>query len=219
MNEEADSITDISKMNVKSLKQQLIKRGLPIDGLKAVLVERLEKAKQQQEEKKLSNVAFHSLHPRLESTRKKVTQKEEEVAEHEAGAAAARAELAKHEARLAVARTELETTKTELSHAEHEFKALEPRLSFSPKLPTSVLLSILGQLGKKAGERAACVKRDWRDVVGTAKALGMYKITVLFVAAAGGGDDSSVFCCSTGVFSCGGGVEHEEEAPRTPSPL
>jgi len=67
-------------------------------------------------------------------------------------------------------KTELESTKTELSHAEHEFKALEPRLSFSPKLPTSVLLSILGQAGKILGERAACVKREWRDVVGTAKA-------------------------------------------------
>ena len=37
---------------------------------------------------------------------------------------------------------------------------LGSRLTFSPKLPTSVLLSILGQLGKKAGERAACVKRE-----------------------------------------------------------
>jgi len=33
-------------------------------------------------------------------------------------------------------------------------------------------------VGKKAGERAACVKREWRDVVWTAKALGMYWTTV-----------------------------------------
>jgi hypothetical protein len=62
--------------------------------------------------------------------------------------------------RAGVARTELEASKTELGSVQRELKDLEPRLSFSPKLPTSVLLSILGQLGKKAGERAACVKRE-----------------------------------------------------------
>jgi len=75
-------------------------------------------------------------------------------------------------------------------------------LSFSPKLPTSVLLSIVGQLEKKAGERAACVKREWRDVMRTAKALGMYRATVLPVAT--GGDNGSGFTlCVTanGVFS------------------
>ena len=47
------------------------------------------------------------------------------------------------EARLAAARTELEaaetevkTAETELTDAQHKFKELEPRLSFSPKLPT-----------------------------------------------------------------------------------
>jgi hypothetical protein len=44
--------------------------------------------------------------------------------------------------RLAAARTELEATKTELKDVQKEFKELEPRLSFAPKLPTSVLLSI-----------------------------------------------------------------------------
>jgi len=78
---------------------------------------------------KISNEAFHSVYPRLEASRKKVTQKEEEVAELEGP-------------RLAAARTELEATKTELKDVQKEFKALEPRLSFAPKLPTSVLLSI-----------------------------------------------------------------------------
>jgi len=41
---------------------------------------------------------------------------------------------------------------------QRELKDLEPRLSFSPKLPASMLPSIVGQLGKKAGERAA-----WRE--------------------------------------------------------
>jgi len=36
----------------------------------------------------------------------------------------------------------LEATKTELKDVQKEFKELEPRLSFAPKLPTSVLLSI-----------------------------------------------------------------------------
>jgi len=44
----------------------------------------------------------------------------------------------------------------------------------------------LGQLGKIAGhgKRAACVKREleWRDVVGTAKAMGMYRTKVLSLA-------------------------------------
>ena len=34
-------------------------------------------------------------------------------------------------------------------------------------------------LGKKAGERAACVKTEWRDVEGTAKGLGMHDDKVL----------------------------------------
>ena len=51
--------------------------------------------------------------------------------------------VAEHEGRLAAARTELEATRAEVCSTQSELKALEPRLSFSPKLPTSVLLSIL----------------------------------------------------------------------------
>ena len=40
--------------------------------------------------------------------------------------------------------------------------------------PDHGAVSILGQLGKTAGERAACVKREWRSVVEKAKASGMY---------------------------------------------
>jgi len=53
--------------------------------------------------------------------------------------------------------------------------------------PTLLLAKLPTSVGKKAGERAACVKREWRDVVGTAKALGMYTTTVLSVAAGEGG--------------------------------
>jgi len=81
-----------------------------------------------------------------------------------------------------VARTELEAARTDVCITQSELKALEPRrrLSFSPKLPTSVLLSILGKLGKRPSERAAhklaaCAKREWRHAMGTAKALGMYE--------------------------------------------
>jgi len=60
---------------------------------------------------------------------------------------------------------------------------------------TNRCLCQLGQLGKKAGERAACVKREWRDVVGTAKALGMYDSKVLSVAAGAGINIGfTVFC-------------------------
>jgi chaperonin GroEL (HSP60 family) len=47
------------------------------------------------------------------------------------------------EARLAVAKKELEAARTEVCSTQSELKKLEPRLSFSPKLPTSLLLSIL----------------------------------------------------------------------------
>jgi len=49
-------------------------------------------------------------------------------------------------------------------------------LSFAPKLP---LFSIVGQLEKLVGERAACVKRELRGSVETAKVLGMYKSKTL----------------------------------------
>ena len=45
------------------------------------------------------------------------------------------------EVRLAAAGTELEAAQTEVCSAQRELKKLEPRLSFSPKLPTSVLLT------------------------------------------------------------------------------
>jgi len=218
---------NVNKMHVTRLKQELTKRGLPTDGLKPTLVERLQQVRQQEDEKKKnSNEAFHSVHPRLESKRQKVTEQEREVAELE-GQLTAQPDLRIYSldktrlaaARLAVARTELDTAKTELSDAQHEFKELESRLSFSPKLPTSVLLSILGQLGKKAGERAACVKREWKDVVQTAKALGMYRTTVLSVAAPGAGDYSGFTVVAirygsgalTEVYSWGGAMEDGED--------
>ena len=69
------------------------------------------------------------------------------------GTSRSEAQIALHEAQVAEAKTRRAKTQADL-------KKLERRLSFSPKLPTSVLLSILGQLGKKAGECAACVKRE-----------------------------------------------------------
>jgi len=67
-----------------------------------------------------------------------------------------------------------------------------------------VLLSIVGQLGRKAGERAACIKREWRDA--TAKALGMYSTTVISVAT--GGLDSAT---EGNIYSWGGGRKNGEE--------
>ena len=130
-------------MNIKQLKQELTQRGLPVDGLKAALIERLEQAMQQDEaeENKMSNEAFRSVYARLEPQLKKVTEKEREVAEHDG-------------ARLATARSELEAAKTEVGITQRELKKLEPRLSFSPKLPTSVLLSILVDPGSARKESA-----------------------------------------------------------------
>jgi hypothetical protein len=55
----------------------------------------------------------------------------------------------------------------EESSALKELKKLEPRLSFSPKLPTSVLLSNIVSSERKLASALLRVKREWRDVVGT----------------------------------------------------
>jgi len=51
-------------------------------------------------------------------------------------------------------------------------KALEPLL-FEPNWP---VLSIVGQLWQRTGECAACLSREWRGYVETAKELGMYDV-------------------------------------------
>ena len=55
---------DISEMNVECLWQELNRRGLPTDGLKPALAERLQQAIQQEagEEKTISNEGFRSVH-------------------------------------------------------------------------------------------------------------------------------------------------------------
>jgi hypothetical protein len=110
-------------MSIKLLQQQLATRNLPTHGLKHALLERLQQAMQQDEQakdKKISNEAFREgptwpLWPR--KSRRSL------------------------EARLAVARAELEAARTEVCSAQRELKKLEPRLSFNPQAPDSVLLS------------------------------------------------------------------------------
>jgi len=46
-------------------------------------------------------------------------------------------------------------------------------------------VSNVGQLGKKASERVACVMREWRGSVETVMALGMYKRSLCSVAVGG----------------------------------
>jgi len=228
MSQDAKSTTDTSKMDDKTLKQELTARGLPTHGLKLALIERLEQAIQQEahnKNSKISNEAFRAVYG---AAAQKVTAKEREVAVHEARAAAERkpsrstsclffaclgdcceavpcgelkTELEAAKTELGGIQRELEAAKTELGGIQRELKDRETRLGFLPD-HSDPLLPILGQLGKKAGERAACVKREWRDVVRTAKALGMYRTTVLSVAA-GGCEFSNftVFCLSTGVHA------------------
>jgi len=163
---------DVTKMNAKLLTKELSQRGLATHDLTPALTERLEQTINNQPES-ISNDEFHALNKNATSDDGKIAEKEQRIAELKAGN---KAELKAEEAELAEAKHHRAVTQRKL-------KDLEPRLSVSPKLPTSVLLSILGQLGKKAGERAACVKREWRDVVGTAKALGMYRTKVFSVVA------------------------------------
>jgi hypothetical protein len=81
-----------------------------------------------------------------------------------------------------------------------------------------VLLSIVGQVGKMTGERAACVNRDWRGLVEMAKALGMYKSKPLVSVAAGGthsGCTVKVFTFAHGIFGrLGHGGQQKELVPR-----
>ena len=69
----SNTTMNINKMTITLLKQELTQRGLPTDGLKPALVKRVEQAMQQEEEedKKISNEAFRSVYPRLESPAKK----------------------------------------------------------------------------------------------------------------------------------------------------
>ena len=73
-------------MNVKQLKQELTKRGLPTDGLKLALVERLEQAMQQPKEKSssTSNEDYHTLTARAASDKLLIAEKEGEIAQREA---------------------------------------------------------------------------------------------------------------------------------------
>jgi len=190
-------------MNITHPKQNLATQGLSTSSLQTTLAERLEEAMQQEEvgeeTKKISNEAFHSGYARLEPRLNKAIQKEQEIAE----------------ARLAVAK-ELDAAQADVCSTQSELSKLEPRLSFSPKLPTPVMLSIMGQLGKKAGERAACVQREWSDVVGTAKALGMYRAHRVVSVAVGGEENGEsgftvIVTAAHGVFSCGGEDGDESE--------
>jgi len=191
---------DVTKMNAKLLTKELSQRGLATHDLTPALTERLEQTINNQPES-ISNDEFHALNKNATSDDGKIAEKEQRIAELKAGN---KAELKAEEAELAEAKHHRAVTQRKL-------KDLEPRLSVSPKLPTSVLLSILGQLGKKAGERAACVKREWRDVVGTAKALGMYRTKVFSVVAGGGGNSRfTIVCTAVGLFSCGGRSQESE---------
>jgi len=162
---------DVNNMNVKRLKQELTERSLPTHGLKATLVERVTDAS----EWKHSNEAFHSRTKQIKDTAAGIASAEDAVAALEQERAQLETSLAANQQKLIDQRWHIPGLKRKEREAQAKLKELEPRLFFAPKLPACVLLSIVGQLGKQAGQRAACVKREWRGSVETAKALGMYK--------------------------------------------
>ena len=156
---------NINKMTVTCLKQELTQRGLPTDGVKPALVKRLREAMAW----KNSNEAFHSLSAKAATTAQARAEKQVQLKDAQEAAKLAQAEVERLTLELAAA-------KSEEREAQAKLKELEPRLFFAPKLPACVLLSIVGQVGKRTGERAACVKREWRGSVEAAKALGMYDV-------------------------------------------
>ena len=67
----SNNTMNINKMTIKCLKQELTQRGLPTDGLKPALVERLEQAMQQPSKQKsntTSNEDYHTLAARAAVT-------------------------------------------------------------------------------------------------------------------------------------------------------
>jgi len=201
---------DFSKMSVKLLKQELTQRGLAAHGLKPVLVERFKK----EMEWKNSNKAFHSCIKQIEDTAVGIASAEEDIA-------ALEGQLAQIQMELDAARQRIPVLKHEQTTAQRELKELEPRLFFAPKLPSCVLLSIVGQLGKRTGQRTACVKREWRDSVVAAKGLGMCKGKPLLSVAAGG--HMTAVCTAEGLFftfghghrgNLGHGGKAHERVPR-----
>ena len=83
-----------------------------------------------------SNQAYHAYTKRATEAAAGIDKAEKDVAWFEAQLTAAKERLANH--------------RHEQSEAQRLLKELERRLFFAPKLPGCVLLSILGQLGKKA---------------------------------------------------------------------
>ena len=115
------------------------------------------------------------------------------------------AQLVTNQQELDAARQRTAVLNKERSEAERELKELEARLFFSPKLPACVRLSIMGELRKRTAERAACVCREWRRSVETAKGLGMYDVKLLTVAVGG---HTTVVCSSEGELFTFGKGEH-----------
>jgi len=138
---------------------------------------------------KNSSEVFHSCTKRIKNTAVWIASAEEDVAALEA--------------ELDAARQRIPVLKCEQSEAQRELKELEPRLFFAPKLPSCVLLSIVGQLRKRAGESAACVSREWRGSVEMAKGLGMYAVKLLSVSA--GGNMTAVCTAEGNLFTFGKG--------------
>lgn len=166
----------IPSMSVKRLKQELVRHGLPVDGCKPTLVVRLQHAMRLS-----SNEAFRTYTEQKSDAAAGVARAQKEVTEIETQMARLQAQLAA--AQLATAKEKIVNQQRQQTEAQQQLNTLEPRLYFSRQLPGCVLLSILGQLGKRAGQRAACVCQEWQGSVAAAKALGMYDLTVISVAA------------------------------------
>ena len=200
MPQPSDTTMNIPQMSVKRLRQELTQRGLAADGLKPALVERLEFAVW-----KNSNEAFHSCTKQIKDAAAVIATAEEDVAALEEERAKLEAELAANQHKLDAARQRIPLLNREQSEAQRELNELEPRLFFAPKLPACVLLSIVGQLGRRTGQRAACVCREWRGSVAMAKGLGMYVVKLLSIAA--GGSMTAVCACTAkgDIFTFGKG--------------
>ena len=189
-------------VTVKRLKQELAQRGLPTDGSKATLLARLRQATFWM----TSNEAFRTYTEQESDADAGVAAAEKEVTEMETEVAQLQAQLAAAQERLATAKNKISDQKRQQSEAQQKLKELEPRLHFSRQLSSCVLLSILGQLGKRAGQRAGCVCREWRGSVAAAKGMGMYDSKVISVAA---GYQITAVCTSDGDVFTFGGVSSE----------
>jgi len=165
---------DLRRVSATVLKEELTDRQLPTKGLsKSIMAESLRRFLMN------SSREFRFLYDKSARQETLISLDEDGVVALKADLTRVRAPRIKAkkkdiQARLEAKEKRLAAMKRLEAKTLKQLKELKPRLMFSTKLPTSVFVTIMGQLGKEARKCAACVQQEWRGVAalvgnGTAK--------------------------------------------------